>query len=115
MKKMLLICVLLVSGVMLAQNVEPKYEIVGNMVKATYFYDNGKVKQEGFYKDGKVHGQWTSYAEDGSKLAMGEYKNGQKAGKWFFWNAASLSEVDYADSRVANVSKWEKEAVALRR
>lgn len=115
MKKMLILSVMFVSGVMLAQKVEPKYEVVGNLVKATYFYDNGKVKQEGFYKDGKVHGKWISYQENGDKLAMGEYQNGQKTGKWFFWNATSLNEVDYADSRVANVSKWEKEAIALRR
>jgi len=43
---------------------------------------------------------------------LGEFKNGQKSGKWFFWDATTLSEVDYSDSRVATVSKWEKGMVA---
>ncbi|MES2812913.1 MAG: membrane-binding protein [Bacteroidota bacterium] len=115
MKNILLLCVLLVSGVMLAQKVETTYEIQGNLVKATYYYDSGKVKQEGFYKDGKVHGKWVSFAENGKKLSLGEYKNGEKTGKWFFWDASTLNEVDYSDSRVANVSKWEKETVAFRK
>ena len=115
MKNLLLLCVLLVSGMMFAQEVEPKYEIQGNLVKATYYYENGNVKQEGFYKDGKVHGKWIAYDENGKKSSLGEYANGQKTGKWFFWNSATLSEVDYSNSRVASVSKWEKELVAQRR
>lgn len=114
MKNKILLCALFVSGLMLAQEVEPKYEIDGNLVKATYYYDNGSVKQEGFYKDGKVHGQWVSYTEKGIKTSMGEYNKGEKTGKWFFWSDGSLNEVDYKDSRVAVVNKWEKETVAYR-
>ncbi len=113
MKKLVLFSALILSGMMQAQEVEPQYEIEGNLVKATYYHANGKVKQEGFYKDGKVHGKWVSYDESGKKLAMGEYKNGEKAGKWFFWNETSnLNEVDYKNSRVASVSQWEKATVA---
>ena len=54
MKKIVIAAVLLVSGMMSAQEVKPKYEVVDQMVKATYFYDNGQVKQEGFYLDGKL-------------------------------------------------------------
>ena len=115
MKKILILCALIVSGGAFAQEVEPKYEIQGNLVKATYYYDNGNVKQEGFYKDGKVHGKWISYTESGKKLSIGEFKNGEKAGKWFFWNERALNEVDYADSRIASVSKWEKETIAYRK
>ncbi|MGK4566801.1 hypothetical protein [Flavobacterium sp. 3HN19-14] len=58
MKKYLFIAAVLISGVISAQNIAPKHEVVGNLVKSTYYYENGKVSQEGFYKDGKVHGQW---------------------------------------------------------
>jgi antitoxin component YwqK of YwqJK toxin-antitoxin module len=108
----LILCVLFVSGIMFGQSIEPEYEIQGNLVKVTYYHDNGKVKQEGFYKDGKVHGKWISYAENGKKLSLGEYNNGVKSGKWFFWNAAVLNEVDYENSRIASVSKWEKQMIA---
>ncbi len=106
MKKIITLCALVFSGIVMAQNIEPKYEIEGNLVKATYYNDNGTVKQEGYYKDGKVHGKWSSFDEKGVKIAMGEYKNGEKTGKWFFWDKNTLNEVDYNDSRVAEAKKW---------
>ena len=111
MKNLIIAGVLLVSGFMSAQEVKPKYEVVDQMVKATYFYDNGQVKQEGTYLDGKLHGKWVSYNEDGSKQTMGEYENGNKTGKWFFWSQTALNEVDFANSRVAEVKRWSKEAL----
>ena len=111
MKKIIIAAVLLVSGMMTAQEVKPKYEVVDQMVKATYFYDNGQVKQEGFYLDGKLHGKWVSYNQDGYNQAMGEYTKGDKTGKWFFWNDTALNEVDFANSRIAEVKKWSKEAL----
>ena len=73
-----------------------------------------KIKQEGFYKDGKVHGKWISYSESGNKISLGEFNKGEKTGKWFFWSQNSLSEVDYNNSRVADVKKWSQEALAQR-
>lgn len=113
MKKYMILGAMLISGVIFA-NKEPKHEVVGDMVKSTYYYDNGQVSQEGFYKDGKVHGQWIAYDQNGNKKAIGEYNEGVKTGKWFFWNDKSLSEVDYSDSRVASVKNWKEEAIVNR-
>ncbi|NJM78599.1 MAG: membrane-binding protein [Flavobacterium sp.] len=111
MKNLILAGVLLVSGLMSAQEVKPKFEVVDQMVKATYFYDNGQVKQEGTYLNGKLHGKWVSYNQDGSKQTMGEYENGNKTGKWFFWSQTALNEVDFANSKIAEVKRWSKEAL----
>lgn len=113
MKKIFAAGFLLMAGVLSAQNIKPTHEVENNIVKSTYYYDNGQVKQTGFYKDGKLTGAWISYNQDGSKQAMGSYENGKKTGKWFFWTGANLTEVDYADSRVAEVRKWSKDAVAV--
>ena len=112
MKNIILTAVLLVSGIIFAQDTKPKFEIVDNMVKATYYHDNGNVKEEGFYLNGKLHGKWSSYNQEGTKLAIGEYNEGVKTGKWFFWAQNSLSEVDYNNSKIADVKKWSKEALA---
>ncbi|MEZ4853250.1 toxin-antitoxin system YwqK family antitoxin [Flavobacterium sp.] len=112
MKKILLVGILMVSCLLSAQNIEPKYEVVNHMVKATFFHDNGQIKEQGFYLDGKLHGKWVSYNENGVKQAMGEYKKGVKVGKWFFWGENYLSEVDYNNSKVAEVKKWTKQALA---
>jgi antitoxin component YwqK of YwqJK toxin-antitoxin module len=111
MKKVVIMAALLVSGVFFAQEVKPKYEIVGSEVKATYFHDNGQIRQEGNYLNGKLQGKWVSYNENGNKEAIGEYNNGLKVGKWFFWTNATLNEVDYSGNRVAEVRKWSKEAL----
>lgn len=113
MKKIIIAGLLFSAGLLSAQNVKPKLEVVGQMAKATYYYDNGQVKQEGTYKDGKLHGNWIAYNQDGTKQSMGEYTDGQKSGKWFFWTNAVLNEVDFADSRIAEVKKWSKDALAV--
>jgi antitoxin component YwqK of YwqJK toxin-antitoxin module len=51
---------------------------------------------------------------NGNKKAIGEYNNGEKTGKWFFWNGDALSEVDYSQSKITSVSKWKKDALANR-
>ncbi len=111
MKKVVIMAALLISGAFYAQEIQPKFEVVGNEVKATYFHDNGQVKQEGNYLNGKLQGKWVSYNEDGNKEAIGEYNNGVKVGKWFFWTDDTLNEVDYSDNRVADVRKWSKEVL----
>ncbi len=111
MKKFILAASLMVSVMMSAQQA-PKHEVVGDLVKSTYFHDNGAVSQQGYYKNGKVHGQWVSFDDQGNKTAIGEYQNGVKAGKWFFWNDNKLSEVDYNNSRIAAIKTWKEDAVA---
>ncbi|MBL0013970.1 MAG: membrane-binding protein [Flavobacterium sp.] len=104
MKKYMIIGAVLISSMIFAQKGTPKLEVVDNMVKATYYYDNGKIQQEGFFKDGKLEGQWVAYDAQGKKLSVGEYSNGQKVGKWFFYNDAKSSQVDYSNNQVAYVT-----------
>ncbi|WP_396176911.1 toxin-antitoxin system YwqK family antitoxin [Flavobacterium sp.] len=110
MKKYMILGALLFTGITFAQS-EPKHEVVGDIVKSTYYHENGKVSQEGFYKNGKVHGQWVSFDQNGKKTAIANYNEGTKTGKWIFWTDKNLSEVDYADSRVATVKTWKEEAI----
>ena len=111
MKNVLIAGIMLVTSLTFAQEVKPKYEIIGQEVKATFFYDNGQIKQEGNYLNGKPNGKWVSFNEDGSKQTIGEYNNGVKTGKWFFWSESSLNQVDFSDSRIAEVKKWSKDVL----
>lgn len=104
MKKYMIIGAVLMSSIIFAQKETPKLEVVGDMVKATYYYKNGKIQQEGFFKNGKLEGKWIAYDAQGSKRSVGEYSDGQKIGKWFFWNEAKLSQVDYSNNQVAYVT-----------
>ncbi|WP_333599304.1 toxin-antitoxin system YwqK family antitoxin [Flavobacterium sp.] len=114
MKKILILGALLISGFSFAQTVKPVLEQEGNLVKATYYYDNGKIQQQGYFKDGKLEGKWVAFDEQGNKKSTGEYANGEKTGKWFFWNDKSLSEVDYSNSRIAAVKTVKQEVLVNR-
>lgn len=106
MKKLALIFAILFSIGVSAQENKPLMEKQGDLTKATYFHDNGEIAQIGFYKNQKPHGEWIAFNSDGEKIAIGEYNLGVKTGKWFFWNEKQLSEVDYSNGRVANVTQW---------
>ncbi len=118
MKKLLLIFALV--GGMLFTNAQEKnknrYVKDGNQIKATLYHDNGKISQTGFYtKDGKLQGTWMSFDENGKKTAEAHYENGEKTGKWFFWQDQDiLKEVDYSNSKIVNVQTWkiQKDRVA---
>lgn len=110
MKNHILLLALVFSSAMYSQSV-PMLEQYGNMVKATYYNEDGKIQQQGFFKDGKLEGQWVSYDQQGNKKAVAEYDAGAKTGQWVFWNDRSLTEVAYSDSRVASVKTWKEDAL----
>ncbi|WP_396155807.1 toxin-antitoxin system YwqK family antitoxin [Flavobacterium sp.] len=112
MKKILILGALVISAFAFAQAKKPVLEQEGNLVKATYYYDNGQIQQQGYFKEGKLEGSWVAFDEKGNKKSIGDYSNGEKTGKWFFWNDKSLSEVDYSNSRVASVKSWKQDALA---
>lgn len=105
MKKILLIFALLLTSYGFAQKDNVKFEKNGDLTMATYFYANGTIEQQGtFNKEGKLHGEWVSYDVNSEKLAIGNYDNGKKVGKWLFWQKGVLKEVDYKDSKITNVT-----------
>lgn len=106
MKTPLFIIALLLGIGLYAQSAKTIYEQEGDLLRATYFHDNGEIAQIGHFLNGKLHGEWKMFDENGAKLAKGFYVNGQKTGKWFFWEGDQLSEVDFVDSKIANVKKW---------
>ncbi|MGA9637234.1 toxin-antitoxin system YwqK family antitoxin [Flavobacterium sp.] len=112
MKKYIVLVAVFVSVITFANETKPKLEATkDNIVKATYYHENGQVQQQGAFKNGKLHGEWVSYDENGNKIAIAEYNNGAKVGKWFLWNDSSLNEVDYTANKIVAVKNWKKEAV----
>ncbi len=112
MKKMLLILMMVVSAVVFSQN-NPKLENIDDEVKATYYYENGTVKQVGNFVDGKLDGKWVSYSEEGNVQAIAHYKNGKKHGKWQFFESANVTkEVDYKNNNIVQIVIINKNPVA---
>lgn len=107
MKLMVTTLALLFSLGLFGQQLKPKYERVDDMVKATFYHDNGEIAQTGYFLDGKLHGEWIMYNSKGEKIAMGQYENGKKTGKWFFWDENGLREVDYNNNAVTSIVNWQ--------
>lgn len=83
----------------------------GDQIKYTEFYKNGQIAQTGYFLNGKNHGLWTSYKQDGTKISEGTFENGKKVDAWFFWNETTLIEVTYKDNTVKQAIQWGKAAV----
>lgn len=107
MKALFLTLTMLFAVVVTAQDIKPKLEKEGDLVKATYFHENGEVAQTGFFKAGKVHGEWRAYDIEGNKTAIAHYNAGKKVGKWFVWDGKILNEINYEDHRIVSTKKWD--------
>ncbi|KGL61979.1 hypothetical protein [Polaribacter sp. Hel1_85] len=110
MKKAILLAILFISAIGYSQDKATTYEKEGDLVKATYFYDNGDVKVQGFFKDKKLTGTWTSFDKQGNKTQIAQYNEGKKVGKWFVWNNDSLKEINYVNNVIVNVNDWKSES-----
>ena len=78
-----------------------------DLIEVVYYHDNGKISQTGFYtKEGKLHGDWYSYNQEGNKIVSAKYDEGKKVGKWFYWNGNTLREVDYTSNTIASINEW---------
>ncbi len=79
----------------------------------TWWYrDDGKIKSEVNYVQGKEEGPYISYYDNGEKRLMVNYKYGQKDGlqKIFYDNGTVGSEVKYINGRREGVmTEWDKE------
>ncbi|TMM30505.1 nicotinic acid mononucleotide adenyltransferase [Polaribacter aestuariivivens] len=110
MKKLITICAFCIAAIGYSQKQQPTYTAEGDLVKATYYHDNGTVSTEGYFKDKKLTGKWVRFDEKGNKSQMAFYKDGKKVGKWFIWGDNSLKEITYKDNAIVDVNLWKAEA-----
>jgi antitoxin component YwqK of YwqJK toxin-antitoxin module len=104
MKKMLIIALMAFTFGAYAQ-VEPTFEKEGEKIKATYFHANGEKAQQGYFLNDKLEGEWKMFNDKGDKIAMGNYDQGVRTGKWLFWEGDVRSEVNFDNNKIASVSK----------
>jgi antitoxin component YwqK of YwqJK toxin-antitoxin module len=109
MRKIIALVFLFTVSISNAQEIASKYEKSGEMVKATYYFEDGSVKEQGFFKDAKLTGKWVSYNKEGEKTMIAHYNAGKKVGKWFAWNSTSLKEINYINNAIVSVKNWEEE------
>jgi antitoxin component YwqK of YwqJK toxin-antitoxin module len=50
------------------------------------YHDNGQLSYKGTYKNGKTEGPWVFYNEDGQLSSKGNWKDGKRDGHWVGYN-----------------------------
>ncbi|MBT8294116.1 MAG: nicotinic acid mononucleotide adenyltransferase [Eudoraea sp.] len=102
----LLVFTLTLTGVYAQQKKEQKLIKETNLIEVTYYHNNDQVSQQGtFNLDGKLHGKWISYDEQGVKIAEGSYENGIKTGKWYFWSDNKVKEIIFDNNSIASITE----------
>jgi antitoxin component YwqK of YwqJK toxin-antitoxin module len=110
MKKLIAIIIFCATVAGYSQNQKPTFKAEGDLVKATYYYEDGSIKTEGFFKDKKLAGEWVRFDKAGNKTQLAYYDDGKKVGKWFVWTKESLKEINYANNAIASVNIWKQES-----
>jgi len=109
MRKLIGIFVIFFMMAATANAQSPTYERVGKQIKVTKYYEGTDlVKEVGFFKDGKSHGQWTEYTREGKVRIEATYVDGQKEGVWFVWSedGETLIEVTYLNNSISAIRTW---------
>lgn len=50
--------------------------------KVVTYHENGKLKSERYVKDQELNGTWMAYDPEGNIVAIRQYEDGRKAGRW---------------------------------
>ena len=101
------------SSLSFAQDAQPVGEQISeNTLKVTYFHSNGQIMHQGNYVDGKSEGLWKSFDEAGNLIAEGSFEQGKKTGLWNFYSTKALNAVVYNENAVADVKKFNTDALA---
>ncbi|HAP70758.1 MAG TPA: hypothetical protein DCR04_13740 [Flavobacteriales bacterium] len=114
---MMLMVAVLVSSFSFAQtvkydngSVKSEYKQVGELVAVTHYYQSGTVKETGFFKDEIPEGKWETFAENGTKTAELNYKDGKRNGEFRVWDefTQAYMEISYANGEMIKANKWIK-------
>ncbi len=103
--------VLLIAFSVDAQNLQEKdglYYQDSELYSGTYltYYDNGNLKMESAFLEGKKHGDCKLYFEDGTLNEVRSYSNNEMTGTWLTFNklGVKLAEASYSNGK--KDGKW---------
>lgn len=109
MKKIVTLLILCLATVGYSQDKKPTFKADGDLVKATYYYADGAISTQGYFKDKKLTGEWIRFDKEGNKIQIAYYDNGKKVGKWSVFTKESVKEINYNNNVIVNVSLNEQD------
>lgn len=109
-----LILIVFTAAHLYSQDVKYEKNKKDNITEVTFYYENGEVRQKGFYKKDKLHGQWIYYDRNGNKKTIAYYNKGEKTGRWIFWEDEKIIEVDYHKNSIKNFYFYKRQVMKLK-
>jgi antitoxin component YwqK of YwqJK toxin-antitoxin module len=78
------------------------------LVKEVVYYEDGQLKSETHFKDGKNHGEKSGWYESGQKKFEIPYQNGKKHGRetWWYENGDERSETHFKNGQKHGRETW---------
>jgi antitoxin component YwqK of YwqJK toxin-antitoxin module len=111
-----LYAILISTTTAFSQSIEHSHED-GNRTVYTYqdgmiafetFTSEGLLFETGYFLDGRPHGNWVRFDEQGEVAAQASYNFGDKDGRWLVWNhdRTILFEINYQQNEKISAVKW---------
>ncbi|MCW5898746.1 MAG: hypothetical protein KIT10_05695 [Flavobacteriales bacterium] len=60
----------------------------GDRIHFITYHENGRMKEMGSYRNGRLDGLWKQYTDTGALLTRANFRNGKRQGVWEFRTAA---------------------------
>ena len=80
------------------ENITPRNENGKQHGSWERYYDNGKLSYKGNYVDGKEHGYWEVYHSNGNLWSKGNYVDGIRHGYWeYYYSSGNLYSKGFYD------------------
>lgn len=70
------------------------------------YYENGRKEMHGEFKDGKRHGEWTYWFQDGRKWTESRYENDLRIGKAIIWRESGYKNYEGSYSNGKPHGTW---------
>ena len=77
------------------------------------WHDNGKKERQSTHKEGKPHGRYTIWNRNGKKSLEGEYSDGVKTGDWnaFYEDGSKKFRQTFQDGNFTDAISWKPDGV----
>lgn len=87
------------------------YSKNGDKLMVTRYRDDGSIREQGTFENGKPDGQWVWLDENGNITRQAFYVDGKKDGKWFAWSNDRnyLYEINYDNNKLVGTHRWKIE------
>ncbi len=70
------------------------------------YFENGLLKEKGYYKNGLKHGNWSAYNEQGQATSSAHFNLGKKDGEWLIWDNEGNLRYKIAYENGVAVGNW---------